>query len=137
MIHEGMIFHNGRLFQGLLEASWFEAHTEEFGHVLEGALLVCGTVRAIHIMNGEQKPKSASLQISYCGGAGLDNQRREDPDGAGRNRVPVDFNKAEPAGSLRVPHAFKITEVRDINAVTQAGFEQDGSRWDFYFLIIH
>jgi hypothetical protein len=109
MSHEGMIFYNGRFFQVLFEAFWFESHAEEFGHALKGALLGCGTVSAIHIMNREQKPKSGSLQISYCGGVGLGNQRDEDPDGAGRNGLPVDFNETQPAGSLRVPQAFKIT----------------------------
>jgi hypothetical protein len=132
-----MIFHHGGFFEVLLKALWFESHAEEFGHVLESALLVRGTVSAIHIMNREQKPKSASLQISYCGRVGLDNQRCENPDGAGRNRLSVDFNEAQSARGIRMLHAFKIAEVRDINAVTQAGFEQNSPLWDFHLSMIY
>jgi hypothetical protein len=88
-------------------------------------------------MNGEQKPKSASLQISYCGGVGLENQRREDPDGAGRNMFSLDFNETQPARCVRMLHAFKIAEVRNINAVSQAGFEQNGSLLDFNLFVIY
>jgi len=137
IIDEGMIFHHGGFFEVLLKALWFESHAEEFGHVLESALLVCGTMSAIHIMNREQKPKSASLQISYCGCVGLDNQRRENPDGAGRNGFPLDFNEAQSARGIRMLHAFKIAEVRDINAVTQAGFEQNSSLWDFNLFMVY
>jgi hypothetical protein len=137
IIEEGMVFHHGGFFEQLLKAPWFESHAEEFGHVLESALLVRGTVSAIHIMNREQKPKSASLQISYCRRVGLDNQRCENPDGAGRNRLSVDFNEAQPARGIRMLHAFKIAEVRDINAVTQAGFEQNSALLNFNLFMVY
>jgi hypothetical protein len=132
-----MIFHHGGFFEVLLKALWFESHAEEFGHVLESTLLVRWTVSAIHIMNREQKPKSASLQISYCEGIGLDKQRRKDPHGAGRNRFSIDFNETQSARGIRMLQAFKIAEVRHINAVMQAGFEQNRSFLDFNLLMIY
>jgi hypothetical protein len=132
-----MIFHPSGLFEVRLKTLWFESHAEELGHVLESALFVCRTVSAIHIMNREQKPKSAFLQPSYGRGIGLGGQALGDPDRAGRNRLSVDFNETQPAGNIRMSHAFKIAEVRHINAVTQAGFEKDGPFRDLDLLLIH
>jgi len=137
IIDEGMIFHHGGFFEVLLKALWFESHAEEFGHVLESALLVCGTMSAIHIMNREQKPKSASLQISYCGRVRFHNEWTSDFYGAGRNRSSLYFNKTQPAGGIRMLHALKIAEVRDINAVTQAGFQKNSSLLDFNLFLVY
>jgi hypothetical protein len=88
-------------------------------------------------MNGEEQAKSALLKASHGRSVGLDNQRREDPDSAGRNGFPLDFHETQSARGIRVPQAFKIAEVRDINAVTKAGFEQNSSVPDFNLLVIH
>lgn len=135
--NEGMIFHNGGFFEILIKALWFQAHAKEFGHVLKRALLVCGTVSAIHIMDREEKPKGAPLQASDTGGVGLDDHWTSNLDGAGGNRFSIDFNETQSAGGVRMLHALKIAEVRDINAVTQAGLKQEGSLLDFNLLVIH
>jgi len=49
----------------------------------------------------------------------------------------VYFNETQPAGCLWMLHAFEIAEVRDKNAVTQAGFEQNSALLDFNFFMIY
>jgi hypothetical protein len=120
---ERMIFYDTGFLEDLFKPLGLEAHAEEFGHVLKSALLVGGAVSAIHIMNGEQKPKSASLQASDGRSVGVDNQRPGDPNGAGGNRFSIDFNEAQPARGIRRLHAFKVAEVWDIDALAQACFE--------------
>jgi hypothetical protein len=114
---------------GFLEITFkalgFQTRAEKLGHVLESTLLVRRAVSAVHIMNGEEQAKSALLKASHGRSVGLDNQRREDPDSAGRNGFPLDFHETQSARGIRVPHAFKIAEVRDINTVAEAGFEQN------------
>jgi hypothetical protein len=34
-------------------------------------------------------------------------------------------------------HAFKITEVRDIDAVAQADFQKNSSLWDFNLFVVY
>jgi hypothetical protein len=92
---------------------------------LKSAFLVCGTVSAIHIMHGEEQSKGASLQASDGGRAGSDEHWTSDFYGAGGNRFSVDFNETQPARCVRMFHAFKMAEVRDINAVAQAGIKED------------
>jgi len=135
--NEGMIFHNGGFFEILLKTLWFQTHAKESGHVLKCAFLVCGTGSAIHMMDREQKPKSAPLQASDAGRVGLDDHWTSDFDGASGNRFSIDFNEAQPARGLRMLHALKIAEVRDINVVTEAGFKQEGSLLDFKLLVIY
>jgi hypothetical protein len=95
-----MVFNDSGFLEIVFKALRFQTHAKESCQILKCALLICGTVSAIHIMNREQKPKSASLQVSYCRGVGLDNQRCEDPDGAGGDRFSVDFNETQPAGCV-------------------------------------
>jgi hypothetical protein len=132
-----MILHNGGFFGILLKALWFQAHAKESGHVLKRALLVCGTVSAIHIMDREEQAKGAPLKASDAGRVGLDDHRSSDLDGAGGNGFSIDFNETQSARGLRMLHAFEIAEVRDINAVTQAGLKQEGSLLDFNLLVIY
>jgi len=137
VVNEGMISDKARFLQVLFKAFGFQAHAEESGQILKRALLVYRAVRAVHIVNREQKPKSAFLQISDRWSVGLDNQRRSDLDGAGRNGFPLDFDEAQPARCVRMLHPVKVAEVGDINAVEQAGFEQNGSLLDFNLFMIY
>jgi hypothetical protein len=73
---------------------------------------------AVHIVHGEKKPKCAFLQTSHSRGIGPDNERLHDPDRARGNRFSSDVNETQSAGGVRVLHAFKVAEVRDINTVT-------------------
>jgi hypothetical protein len=132
-----MVFHDSGLFEIAFKALRFQTHSKEFGQILKCALLVRRAVSAVHIMNREEQSKGASLQVSHGGSVGLDNQRRSDPDDAGRNGFPLDFDETQPARGIRMLHAFKIAEVRDINAVTQAGFQKNSSLRDFNLLMIH
>jgi hypothetical protein len=132
-----MVLHDSRFFEKAFKALQFQTHAKESGQILKCASLVCRAVSAVHIMNREQKPKGASLQVSDGGGVGLDNQRREDPDRACRNRFSVDFDETQPARCLWVLHAFEVAEVRDEKAMTQAGFEQDSPLLDFKLFMIY
>jgi hypothetical protein len=137
VVHDRMVFHDFGYFEVALKSLQFQTHAKEFGQVLKRAPLVCRAVSAVHIMNREQKPKGASLQVSDGGGVGLDNQWREDPDRAGRNRFSLDFDETQPARCLWVLHAFEVAEVRDENVMTQAGFEQDSPLLDFKLFMIY
>jgi hypothetical protein len=131
-----MVLHDPGFLEIAFKALGFQTHAEEFGHVLESALFVRRTVSAVHIMNREKKAKGAALKVSHGGSVGLDYQRPSHPDGAGGNRLSLDFDEAQPAGGVRMLHAFKITEIGDINAVAEAGFEQNSSLRDFKRFII-
>ena len=137
VVDDRMVFHDSGFFEIAFKALQFQTHAEESGQILKCAPLVCWAVSAVHIMNREQKPKGASLQASDGGSVGLDNQWRGDPDRAGRNMFSVYFNETQPAGCLWMLHAFEIAEVRDKNAVTQAGFEQNSPLLDFNFFMIY
>jgi hypothetical protein len=132
-----MVFHDFGYFEVALKCLQFQTHAKEFGQVLKRAPFVCRAVSAVHIMNREQKPKGASLQVSDGGCVGPDNQWREDPDRAGRNRFSVDFDETQPARCLWVLHAFEVAEVRDENVMAQAGFEQDSPLLDFKLFMIY
>jgi hypothetical protein len=120
-----MIFHDTGFLEELFKPLGLQPHAKKFGDVLEGAFFVGRAVSAIHIMNREEQAKRASLQVSYGRGVRFDNQRSGDSDGARRNRFSIDFNETQSARGIRVLHAFQIAEVRDIDAVTQAGLKED------------
>jgi hypothetical protein len=135
--NEGMIFHNGGVFEILLKALWFQTHAKESGYVLKGAFLVSVTVSAIHIMHGEEKAKGAPLQVSYGRGVGFDNQWRGNPNRAGRNRFSVDFHETESAGGIRMIHALEETEVGNINAVAEAGLKEDCAFFSLQLFVVN
>jgi hypothetical protein len=85
-----------------------QAHAEEFGDILEGALFVRWAVSAIHIMNREQKAKSAFLKFSDGRGICFNDDRTRDSYGAGGNGFSLYFNKTQTAGGMRVYPAFEI-----------------------------
>jgi hypothetical protein len=120
---EGVIIDCGGLFEVALKTLGLQAHAKEFGDGLESALLVCRTTGAVHIMNGEEQTKSASLQVPYCRRVCLDHHGTDDLDGAGGKRFSIYFNKTKAAGSVRVLHALEVAEVGDVNAVVKAGVE--------------
>jgi hypothetical protein len=134
---EGMIFYDTRFLEDLFKPFRLEAHAEEFGDVLKSAFLVRLTVSAIYIMNREEQAKGASLQAPDGRGVGLDHHWSGYPNGTGGKGFSVDFNKTQSAGGIRMLHAFQITEVWDINAVAEAGFEQNSSLWDFNLFMIY
>ncbi len=67
-----MVFHDSGFLEVLFKALGFQTHAKESGHVLESALLVCGAVSAVHIMNREEQAKGASLQASHGRRIGVD-----------------------------------------------------------------
>jgi hypothetical protein len=137
VVHNGVVFHDSGFFEIAFKTFRFQTHAEELGQILKCALLVRRAVSAVHIMNREEQAKGASLQVSHGGSGGLDNQRRKDPDDAGRNGFPLDFDETQPAGSIRMLHAFKITEVRNINTVAQAGFQKNSSLLNFNLFLVY
>jgi hypothetical protein len=132
-----MLFYDTGFLEQLFKPLGLQAQAEEFGYVLESALLVGGAVGAIYLMNTEQKAKGAFLQISYGRRVRFHNEGTSDFYGTGRDHLALYFNKTQSAGSLRVPHALEVAEVGDINPMVQAGFEQNGSLLDLHLFMVN